>query len=77
MRIQCAKCYVDLGEILKGSRIRKGTVHLCAKCEQQRKALELIYSSDTLTKEPKPKETTSSGPFDDLLKGLNLGNLFK
>ncbi len=32
--IKCERCKMPLGELAKDTKIRKGTVHLCAKCGQ-------------------------------------------
>lgn len=34
MKIRCHKCGRLVGEILPGSKIRRGTVYVCAECQQ-------------------------------------------
>ena len=40
MIIYCNKCSIELGNILKGSKLRKGIVFLCSNCFDKLKVLE-------------------------------------
>lgn len=40
-KIYCGNCYVFVGIIVEGSKLMKGIVHLCPKCETMRKASDL------------------------------------
>ena len=41
LTLKCESCGITVAEICEGSRIRKGAVALCARCEQRRVANEL------------------------------------
>lgn len=47
--IKCEVCFIHLG-VIRDARLRKGIVHLCQSCDNERKA-ERIYARHTAKKE--------------------------
>lgn len=55
MQISCCICKKVVGEILMGSKLKKGTVYLCDQCNTKRIADELV-------------DRTSSNPVEAALR---------
>lgn len=47
MRVFCCKCHKLVGEIAPGSKIRRGTVYVCAECQRPKDDCEVV---DFITK---------------------------
>ena len=56
--IYCEGCKIKVAEIAKGSKLKKGMVMICSRCETKRKASDLASKSNT-------------NPFDQLMKDFS------
>lgn len=56
--LHCAGCYVKVAVIIPGSKIKKGMVALCDKCETKRKTADLAM------------KTKGKNPFDEFMGGF-------
>jgi len=45
-KIECAKCFKDLGYIENNSRIRKGIIYLCKECYEKLKIAEFALDKN-------------------------------
>lgn len=46
MKIYCIGCMIYLGEILKGSKLKKGIQFLCENCDRKRIASDMKKRAD-------------------------------
>ena len=67
MKIYCTRCKILVGEILQGSKTRKGLKYLCAECDEAYKTLESL----------KNYEKGVSGVSGDKSKGYDMPDFFE
>jgi hypothetical protein len=69
MKINCKKCCKDLGEILTGSKLRKGIVYLCSECMDEYNTYESIADFKRTTSTPNNDMDAVKDMFGDIFKG--------
>ena len=75
MKIYCTRCKILVGEILQGSKLRKGIKYLCTECEEAYKTLESLKNYEkgvggvSGVSGDKSKGYDMPDFFEDLMKG--------
>ena len=66
MKVYCTRCKILVGEILHGSKTRKGLKYLCTECHEAYKTLEGLKNYEQGTK----GKGMDFPFFDELMKGM-------